>query len=34
MKLLTFGFNEDTYNTQIEVLDETLDIKNASLKIL
>lgn len=34
MKLLTFGFNEDTYNTQIKVLDETLDIKNASLKIL
>ena len=34
MKLLTFAFNEDTYNTEIEVLDETLDIKNASLKIL
>jgi len=34
MKLLTFAFNEDTYNTEIKVLDETLDLKNASLKIL
>ena len=33
MTILTFAFNEDTLNTEIEILDEALDIKNAILKI-
>jgi hypothetical protein len=33
MTTLTFAFNEDTLNTEIEILDEALDIKYAILKI-
>tara|TARA_B100001063_G_C16748500_1_gene548918 strand:+ start:745 stop:1143 length:399 start_codon:yes stop_codon:yes gene_type:complete len=34
MKILTFGYNEDTLNTQIEILDESLNTKKATLNIL
>lgn len=33
MTILTFAYNEDTHNTEIETLDEDLDVKNATLKI-
>lgn len=33
MTTLTFAFNEDTLNTEIEILDEALDINNSILKI-
>jgi len=33
MTTLTFAFNEDTYNTEIEVFDEDFDLKNAQLKL-
>ena len=33
MTILTFSYNEDTLNTEIEILDEGLEIKNATLKI-
>lgn len=33
MTTLTFAFNEDTYNTEIEVFDEDFDLKNVQLKI-
>ena len=33
MTILTFAYNQDTLNTEIEILDEGLDIKNATLKI-
>ena len=34
MTILTFAYNEDTHNTEIEILDEDLDVKNATLKIV
>ena len=33
MTILTFAYNEDTSNTEIEILDEGLEVKNATLKI-
>ena len=33
MATLSFAFNEDTLNTTIEVLDESLDVNTAILKI-
>ena len=33
MTVLTFAYNEDTLNTEIEILDEGLNVKNATLKI-
>mgnify|MGYP001162282770 CR=1 FL=1 len=33
MPSLTFAFNDDTLNTEIEILDETLKLVNATLKI-
>ena len=34
MTILTFAFNEDTFNTIIEIFDEDLDVKKSKLKIL
>ena len=33
MTILTFAFNKDTHNSEIEILDDGLDVKNATLKI-
>ncbi|MFL2932267.1 MAG: hypothetical protein ACJZ47_05605 [bacterium] len=33
MPSLTFAFNDDTLNTEIEILDESLKLVNATLKI-
>ena len=33
MRILTFAYNQDTLNTEIEILDKGLDVKNATLKI-
>lgn len=33
MAILTFAYNQDTLNTEIEILDKGLDVKNATLKI-
>ena len=34
MKILTFAYNEDTFNTIIEIFDGDLDVKKSTLKIL
>ena len=34
MATLSFAFNEDTLNTTIEVLDESLDVNTAILKMI